>query len=88
MKAVRICRLSLLVVLLVCVSGAFAAEPWVELFDGKTLEGWQQLGGKARYSIENGAIVGKTVANTPNSFLTTKQNYTDFILELEFKVDQ
>ena len=87
MKAVSICRLSLLVVLLVCVSGAFAGDPWVELFDGKTLEGWQQIGGKAEYSIENGAIVGKTVANTPNSFLTTKQYYSDFILELEFKVD-
>jgi len=87
MKAVRIYRLSLFVVLLFCVSAGFAAEPWVELFDGKTLDGWKQLGGKAEYTVEDGAIVGKTVANTPNSFLTTKQYYSDFILELEFKVD-
>jgi len=87
MKAFSTCRLSLLVILLVCVSGAFAGAPWVDLFDGKTLKGWKQLGGKAKYQVEGGAIVGKTVAGTPNSFLTTKQYYSDFILELEFKVD-
>lgn len=86
-KTLHVCRLALLVVLLACVSACFAAEPWVELFDGKTLKGWQQLGGKAKYSVEDGAIVGKTVAGTPNSFMTTKQYYSDFILELEFKVD-
>lgn len=63
------------------------AEPWKDLFDGKTLNGWQQLGGKAAYTVENGELVGRTVLNTPNSFLTTKQYYSDFILELEFKVD-
>ncbi len=62
-------------------------EPWVELFDGKTLSGWHQLGGKAKYSVEDGQIVGETVLNTSNSFLCTKQNYSDFILELEFIVD-
>ncbi|MCK5565856.1 MAG: DUF1080 domain-containing protein [Planctomycetes bacterium] len=62
-------------------------EPWVELFDGKTLNGWQQKNGKAKYSVVDGQIVGKTVLKTPNSFLCTKQHYSDFILELEFKVD-
>ena len=61
--------------------------PWVELFDGKTLNGWEQKGGKADYSVAAGQIVGKTVLKTPNSFLCTKQHYSDFILELEFKVD-
>lgn len=87
MKTSCICRFGLLFVLLVCVSAAFAGQPWVELFDGKTLNGWKQLGGKAEYRVKDGAIVGKTVANTPNSFLTTKQYYSDFIIELEFKVD-
>jgi hypothetical protein len=73
--------------ILAFAQGVFAAEPWVELFDGKTLDGWQQIGGKAAYSVQDGQIVGKTVLNTPNSFLCTKQFYTDFILELEFKVD-
>jgi hypothetical protein len=65
----------------------FAAEPWTSLFDGKTLKGWEQKGGKAKYAVEDGQIIGTTVLNTSNSFLCTKQFYSDFILELEFKVD-
>ena len=60
---------------------------WTPLFNGKNLNGWTQKGGNARYTIEKGTIVGTTVANTPNSFLCTNQEYGDFILELELKVD-
>ena len=60
---------------------------WTALFDGKTLNGWNQKGGQAKYFVENGEIVGQTVANTPNSFLCSNQLYGDFILELELKVD-
>ena len=59
---------------------------WTELFDGQTLEGWTQRGGQAKYSVRDGVIVGETVPNTPNSFLCTKKMYSDFQLELEFKV--
>ena len=64
-----------------------ADEGWIDLFDGKTLNGWIQRGGKAKYTVIDGTIVGETVLNTPNSFLCTEQEYGDFILELEFKVD-
>jgi hypothetical protein len=57
------------------------------LFDGKSLDGWTQHGGKARYSVEDGAVVGRSVPNTQNTFLCTNKEYGDFILELEFKVD-
>lgn len=62
-------------------------ENWTSLFDGKTLNGWKQLNGKAKYSVENGEIVGTTVANTTNSFLCTEKDYGDFIFEVELKVD-
>ncbi len=75
----------------VSVSAALSArsqnEKWQELFDGKSLKGWTQKGGKALYKVEDGVIVGTTVKGTPNSFLCTEKNYGDFILELEFKVD-
>ena len=67
--------------------GYSADDGFVALFDGKTLDGWEQHSGKAPYKVENGAIVGTTMANTDNSFLCTKKKYGDFILELEFKVD-
>ena len=60
---------------------------WTPLFDGKTLKGWNQKGGQATYFVENGEIVGQTVANTPNSFLCSNELYGDFILELELKVN-
>jgi hypothetical protein len=58
------------------------------LFNGRNLDGWKQMGGKAKYEVVNGELVGTTVANTPNSFLTTEVLYGDFILELELKVDE
>ena len=60
---------------------------WTSLFDGKTLNGWKQLGGTATYAVSNGEIVGTTVPKSPNSFLATTREYADFVLELEFLVD-
>jgi len=64
-----------------------AADEMVPLFDGKTLTGWEQHSGAAEYRVQDGAIIGKTVPNTGNSFLCTAKKYSNFILELEFKVD-
>jgi len=66
---------------------ASAGGGWVDLFNGKNLDGWTQKGGDAKYSIEDGTIVGISVMNTGNSFLCTEKLYGDFILEYEFKVD-
>ncbi len=63
-------------------------EPIVlSLFDGESLEGWVQRGGEALYSVEDGEIVGRTVLDTPNSFLCTEKEYGNFLLEFEVKVD-
>ena len=64
-----------------------SAQSWTPLFNGKNLKGWVQRGGKADYKVENGTIVGYSKVNTDNSFLCTKENYGDFILEFEFLVD-
>jgi HEAT repeat protein/type 1 glutamine amidotransferase len=66
---------------------SLGAEKWESLFDGKTLNGWIQRNGKAKYTVEDGMIVGTTVLNSPNSFLCTEKNYTDFILEVDFLVE-
>ncbi len=57
------------------------------LFDGKTLNGWKRGAGTADYKVEDGMIVGSTVVNSPNSFLITEQEYGDFVLELDAKID-
>jgi hypothetical protein len=61
---------------------------WHTLFNGKTLEGWVQKGGTASYKAIDGMIVGSSVTDTPNSFLCTEESYANFILELEFLVDE
>lgn len=69
-----------------CLSG-FSQTNWENLFNGKNLNGWTKLNGTAEYKVEDGAIVGISKLNTPNTFLATKKTYGDFILEFEFKVD-
>lgn len=71
---------------LLSASPLFAGD-WVNLLNGKDLAGFIQRGGKATYAVEEGAVVGTTAPNTPNSFLCTEKDYGDFVLELEFKVD-
>ena len=60
---------------------------WVDLFNGKNLDGWEEHSGKAKYTVENGVLTGESVAGTGNSFLCTKKKYTNFELELEYKCD-
>jgi len=67
---------------------ANAQDGWVNLFNGKDLTGWKQLNGEAKYEVVDGVIVGTTVLNTPNSFLCTEKNYSDFVFEVELLVEE
>ena len=67
---------------------AYAQDGWTNLFNGKDLTGWKQLNGEAKYEVVDGVIVGTTVANTPNSFLCTEKDYTDFIFEVDLLVEE
>lgn len=62
------------------------AEEEVVLFDGKTFQGWE--GNLDWFRIEDGAIVGGSLEKKipRNEFLTTKKEYDDFELQLEFKL--
>lgn len=53
----------------------------IDLFDGKTLNGWVNEGG-ANFRVENGAI---TVDNGPYTWLRTEKVFKDYILTLEYK---
>ena len=65
---------------------AVPEEGFEPLFNGKNLDGWIQHGGRAKYAVEGNEIVGTSVPNTGNSFLCTRRDYSNFILELQFKV--
>jgi hypothetical protein len=71
-----------------CLSYAQKTDKgWRKLFNGKDLTGWKQINGKAPYKVENGMIVGTTISDSPNSFIVTEKTFGDFILELDFKMD-
>lgn len=84
-------KIYLLLLILFCVTCAPQADErdgWVKLFNGRNLKGWSKLNGKAEFRVENQAIIGVSTPNTPNTFLATDKRYGDFILELEYKVDE
>jgi hypothetical protein len=55
---------------------------WISLFDGKSLDNFNQVG-NANWRIEDGAIV----ADKGNGFLVSKNTYTDYQIRAEFWVD-
>ena len=59
---------------------------WADLFDGKTLKGWD--GNPQVWSVENGAIVGSTDKTKveQNTFLIYKEPVKDFHLIAEVKL--
>jgi hypothetical protein len=61
---------------LIVVSGALAQEEPIRLFNGKDLSGWK--GDPRRWSVEDGAITGRT---TPDTLL----NYNTFLIWQEGK---
>ena len=71
-------------------SDSIAPAEWTELFDGSTLNGWVHLNGAHQYTVEDGAIVGRTVERsaTQNSFLCSLAQFDDFELELDTMVDR
>ena len=71
----------------VLVLPATADDGWVDLFNGKDLDGWTQRNGTATYEVKDGMLVGTTAEGSPNSFLCTDKEYGDFELTFEVKVD-
>ena len=59
-----------------------AAEKPIELFNGKTLDGWEVL--KCEAEVRDGAVLIKA----GNGMVETKDKFTDFVLELEWKALQ
>ena len=70
MKVKMVCVLLVLGLMPALLAMAADEDGFVPLFDGRSLDGWRQLGGQAKYEAKEGMIVGSSVPNTPNSFLS------------------
>lgn len=60
--------------------------PWVPLFNGKDLTGWKAVGG-AKWTVENGTLVGTQGPNFAPGDLFTEQVYKDFLLTVTYRVE-
>ena len=86
-------RVAVIVLFLFSWMPASSAEPpraggsKVALFDGSSLDGWEKYGGAAPFEARNGEIVGTAIEEKTNTFLATKEEYRDFVLDLDFKID-
>ena len=69
-------------------SGVLREDGFVDLFNGKNLDGWEQKNGTATYEVVDDTILGRTVKGSPNSFLCSEKEYGDFELVFEVKVDK
>lgn len=65
-----------------------ASSAWRPLFDGKTLNGWEILEDQGKFFVEDGAVVGETVRGGGSSYLCTNEAFSNFVLEVDFKVDE
>jgi hypothetical protein len=73
----------------IIVAGAISVQcfgQWEKMIK-KDLSNWTQLNGTAPFVVKKGVITGTTVPGSPNSFLCSKVNYGNFILEYDFMVD-
>lgn len=84
-------RIALAPVLALCLSLALSGQaskqpaqtPWVEIFNGKNLDGWEEVG-KEKWTIESGILRGAAISKS-YGYLQTKQTYKDFEMSLRFK---
>jgi thiamine biosynthesis lipoprotein ApbE len=62
------------------------------LFDGRTLAGWTARGGRhdgdARWSVEDGCLVGRTGPGDAGGLLYTESEHTSFELSLQCRLDR
>ena len=66
------------------------SDGWIDLFDGKTLKGWQGRATSDKtttgdWVVENGSIVGR---GTVPSWLSSDATFSDFHLKLEFRGEE
>lgn len=61
------------------------ADKWTSLFDGKTLDGWQKVGGdNSHWEVKDGEIRGTGGASM---LVTTDRPYKNFRLRVEIKIN-
>jgi len=79
---------TLLILNLITLS-LFAQDPVLKsAFNGKNLKGWVVPENNIWWSVENGTIRAKSGPDKKGSILWTDKEYTDFVIETDFRYDE
>lgn len=86
--------LLLVVISMACKNKSAKQDGWVDLFDGKTMNGWKVINQdwtnpdtKPDFYVENNMIVCNTPMNNEGGYLVTEKSYSNFILEFDVIID-
>jgi len=74
--------------MLVLSPQTFAQEKWIPLFNGKDLSGWEKVQGKAEYKVKGNQVIGTSKVGGPSTYMCTKKRYSDFIFEVDVKIER
>lgn len=79
----------LIVVLFVMYISEVLAVPddWKPLFNGKNLDAWEKKQGTADFKVEGNQIIGISKFGSQSTYLCTKTSYSNFILEVDVKIE-
>ncbi|MBL9158103.1 MAG: DUF1080 domain-containing protein [Verrucomicrobiales bacterium] len=78
--------LSLALIAAACLSTAVRAEEKFEpLFNGKDLSGWKAPADNVWYLVNDGILQIRSSPDQKGSVLWTEKEYSNFVMELEFK---
>ena len=69
-------------------SNIFAQQNWINLINDENLNNWEIKQGSAEFKLQDGIISATSILNTPSTYLGTRKEYSDFILEFEVFVDE
>ena len=70
--------------LIVILNLSVPVQAQIDLFNGQNLDGWE-INGTEKWYVEKGELICESGPDVEYGYLSTKEHYDDFELELEFK---
>ena len=70
--------------LIVILNVSVPVQAQIDLFNGQNLDGWE-INGTEKWYVEKGELICESGPDAEYGYLSTKEHYDDFELELEFK---
>src|SRR4029078_207586 len=61
-----------------------AQDSWETLFDGKSLDQWDQVGGSNWHIVERAVVADQIADKNVAGYLVSKKPYKNFIVRIEF----